>query len=158
MSSSLNKCIIIGRLGADPEIVPLRDGRVACRLSVATSQRWKDRSTDTPREIVQWHRVIVFQQSAVKFAESYLKKGDLVYVEGAVSTNCWQDSDGTDRWSTQVQISAAGSRLLKLNSKSSGASKMLDQNIEREPDDIVWSSKGIVLSANAGCDVTNVPS
>lgn len=157
MSGSLNKCIIIGRLGADPETVSLRDGRVACRLSAATSQRWKDGSTGEARESVQWHRVVVFQQNAAKFVVSYLKKGDLVYLEGSVSTNRWQDGDGKDRWSTQVQVSAPGSRLLKLSSKSNSPSEMLVQNIESKPDDIVWSSKGIVSTANSKWDTTNVP-
>src|SRR4051812_12414481 len=102
MSGSLNKCLLIGHLGADPEIRRTQDGRPVANLRLATSNRWKDKATGEQREYTEWHRVTIFNEALAKVAEQYLKKGSKVYVEGALQTRKWQDQSGTDRYSTEV--------------------------------------------------------
>jgi single-strand DNA-binding protein len=98
----VNKCIIVGNLGADPEIRRTQDGRPVANLRVATSDTWRDKSTGERKERTEWHKVTVFNEGGVKFAEQYLKKGMKVYVEGQLQTRKWTDKDGVEKYSTEI--------------------------------------------------------
>lgn len=120
MSGSVNKVILIGNLGADPEIKRTQDGRPICNLSVATSDSWRDKETGERKEKTEWHRVVVFNETLCKVAEQYLKKGAKVYLEGCLQTRKWQDKDGKDRYSTEVVLQNYGSTLTMLDSRKDG--------------------------------------
>jgi single-strand DNA-binding protein len=102
MAGSVNKVILIGNLGADPEIRRTQDGRPIANLRIATSESWKDKSTGERREKTEWHRVVIFNENLCRIAEQYLKKGSKVYIEGALQTRKWQDQSGQDKYSTEV--------------------------------------------------------
>ena len=122
MSASVNKVILIGNLGADPEIKRTQDGRPIVNLRIATSETWRDKSTGERKEKTEWHRVVIFSEGLCKIAEQYLKKGAKVYLEGQLQTRKWQDKDGKDRYSTEVVIQAYGGVLTMLDGKSDNAS------------------------------------
>ncbi len=107
--ASINKVIIVGNLGADPESRTLASGDLVCNLRIATSDKWKDKTTGDPRESTEWHRVVLFR-SLAQIAARYLRKGDAVYVEGKLRTRKWQGSDGVDRYTTEIE----GSELKML--------------------------------------------
>lgn len=109
MSGSVNKVILIGNLGKDPEIRRTQDGRPIANLSIATSESWKDKNTGERKEKTEWHRVVIFNESAAKFAEKFLKKGMKVWLEGQIGTRKWQDKDGQDRYSTEITYNFNGS-------------------------------------------------
>jgi single stranded DNA-binding protein len=106
MAGSVNKVILIGNLGADPEIRRTQDGRPIANLRVATSDSWRDKTTGERREKTEWHRVVIFNEGLCKIVEQYLKKGSKVYLEGSLQTRKWQDKDSRDRYSTEVVIRA----------------------------------------------------
>ncbi len=116
MAGSVNKAIIIGNLGRDPETRDLPSGQKVANLRVATSEQWTDRASGEKRERTEWHTVSVFDQNAARYAESYLRKGDKVYVEGRVQTRKWQDQNGADRYSTEIVLNAIGGQLIGLSS------------------------------------------
>ena len=104
MAGSVNKVILVGNLGADPEIRRTQDGRPIANLRLATSESWKDKSTGERREKTEWHRVVIFNENLCRIAEQYLKKGSKIYVEGALQTRKWQDQAEQDRYSTEVVL------------------------------------------------------
>ncbi|MGC1448263.1 MAG: single-stranded DNA-binding protein [Xanthobacteraceae bacterium] len=104
MAGSVNKVILVGNLGADPEIRRTQDGRPIANLRLATSESWKDKTTGERREKTEWHRVVIFNENLCRIAEQYLKKGSKIYVEGALQTRKWQDQAGQDRYSTEVVL------------------------------------------------------
>jgi len=104
MAGSVNKVILIGNLGADPEVRNFQNGGKVCNLRIATSETWKDRNTGERREKTEWHQVAIFQEGLVRIAEQYLKKGAKVYIEGKLQTRKWQDQSGQDRYSTEVVL------------------------------------------------------
>ena len=114
--SSVNKVIIVGRLGRDPESRTMPDGRAVCSVSLATSERWKDKSTGDQREKTEWHNCEAFGRTAEVIAE-FCKKGDLLYVEGALTTQKWQDKGGKDRYTTKVRVQS----IQFLTPKNGGA-------------------------------------
>ena len=119
MSGSLNKVQLIGRLGADPEIKQMVNGKNVARLSVATSQSWKDKSTGERKEKTEWHRVVIFNEGLVNIVQQYLKKGANVYLEGQLSTRKWKDEkSGQDKYSTEVVLQGYNSSLTKLGGKT----------------------------------------
>ena len=119
MSGSLNKVQLIGRLGADPEIKQMVNGKNVARLSVATSQSWKDKSTGERKEKTEWHRVVVFNEGLVNVVQQYLKKGAQVYIEGQLSTRKWKDEkSGQDKYSTEVVLQGYNSSLTMLGGKN----------------------------------------
>lgn len=120
MGSDLNRVELLGRLGQDPEVRNFQNGGSVCNLSVATSQRWKDRNTGEKREITQWHRVSIFAEGLVGVAQQYLRKGSRVFVEGALETRKWQDQNGQDRYSTEVVLRPYAGRLIMLDSRQDG--------------------------------------
>ena len=115
MSGSVNKVILIGNLGNDPEIRRTQDGRPIANRSVATSDTWRDKNTGERKEKTEWHRVVIFNEGLCRIAEQYLKKGAKVYLEGQLQTRKWQDKDGKDRYSTEVVLNGYGSVLMMLD-------------------------------------------
>ena len=120
MAGSVNKVILIGNVGADPEIRRTQDGRPIANLRIATSETWRDRNTGERKEKTEWHRVVIFNEGLCKVAEQYLKKGSTVYVEGQLQTRKWQDKDGQDRYSTEVVLQGFNSTLTMLDGRGEG--------------------------------------
>ena len=122
MAGSVNKVILIGNLGKDPEIRRTQDGRPIANLSVATSETWRDKATGERREKTEWHRVVIFNEGLCRIAEQYLKKGAKVYLEGSLQTRKWQDQSGQDKYSTEVVLQGFNSQLTMLDGRSGGSS------------------------------------
>ena len=121
MAGSLNKALLIGRLGADPEIKQMVNGKSVARLSLATSQSWKDKNTGEKKEKTEWHRVVVFNEGLVNVVQQYLKKGAQVYIEGQISTRKWKDEQsGQDKYSTEIVIQGYNSSLTMLGGGGGG--------------------------------------
>jgi single-strand DNA-binding protein len=148
MAGSLNKVLLIGRLGNDPEIKQMQNGKSVARLSVATSETWKDKNTGERKEKTEWHRVVIFNEGLVSVVQKYLKKGAQVYIEGQLNTNKYTDSNGQEKYSTQIVLQGYNSSLTMLDGKnsSSGDSKKLESSqlpsddmpdISQDPDDKV---------------------
>ena len=148
MAGSLNKVLLIGRLGNDPEIKQMQNGKSGARLSVATSESWKDKNTGEKKEKTEWHRVVIFNEGLVSVVQKYLKKGAQVYIEGQLNTNKYTDSNGQEKYSTQIVLQGYSSSLTMLDGKnsSSGDSKKLEgtqlpsddmPDISQDPDDKV---------------------
>src|SRR5437588_6025309 len=115
MAGSVNKVILVGNLGADPEIRRTQDGRPVANLRVATSDSWRDKTSGERRERTEWHRVVIFNEGLCRIAEQYLKKGAKVYLEGQLQTRKWQDQSGQDRYSTEVVLQGFNSTLTMLD-------------------------------------------
>jgi single-strand DNA-binding protein len=115
MAGSVNKVILVGNLGADPEIRRTQDGRPIANLRLATSESWKDKTTGERREKTEWHRVVIFNENLCRIAEQYLKKGSKVFIEGALQTRKWQDQSGQDRYSTEVVLQGFRGELTLLD-------------------------------------------
>jgi single-strand DNA-binding protein len=126
MAGSVNKVILVGNLGKDPEIRRTQDGRPIANLSVATSESWRDKATGERKEKTEWHRVVIFNENLCKIVEQYLKKGAKVYLEGSLQTRKWQDKDGHDKYSTEVVLQGFNSVLTMLD-RAGGSS---DANFE----------------------------
>jgi len=148
MAGSLNKVLLIGRLGNDPEIKQMQNGKSVARLSVATSESWKDKSTGERKEKTEWHTVVIFNEGLVSVVQKYLKKGAQVYIEGQLNTNKYTDSNGQEKYSTQIVLQGYNSSLTMLDGKnsSSGDSKKIEgsqlpsddmTDISQDPDDKV---------------------
>ena len=142
MAGSLNKVLLIGRLGADPEVKQMVNGKSVARLSIATSNTWKDKNTGEKKEKTEWHRVVIFNEGLVNIVQQYLKKGAQIYVEGQLSTRKWKDEQsGQDKYSTEILIQGYNSSLTMLgggnqNSVPSQESKQIseDRNIASQDD------------------------
>tara|TARA_B100000925_G_scaffold208570_1_gene158815 strand:+ start:16 stop:471 length:456 start_codon:yes stop_codon:yes gene_type:complete len=120
MAGSLNKVQLIGRLGADPEVKQMVNGKSVARLSLATSQSWKDRNSGEKKEKTEWHRIVVFNEGLVNVVQQYLKKGAQVYIEGQISTRKWKDEQtGQDKYSTEIVLQGYNSTLTMLGGSSS---------------------------------------
>ena len=130
MAGSVNKVILIGNLGADPEIRRTQDGRPIANLRVATSESWRDKTTGERKEKTEWHRVVVFNEGLCKIIEQYLKKGSKGYLEGALQTRKWQDKEGQDRYSTEVVLQGFNSQLTMLDTRGGGAGAGADSGDE----------------------------
>jgi len=148
MAGSLNKVLLIGRLGNDPEVKQMQNGKSVARLSIATSESWKDKNTGEKKEKTEWHRVVIFNEGLVSVVQKYLKKGAQVYIEGQLNTNKYTDSNGQEKYSTQIVLQGYNSSLTMLDGKnsSSGDSKKLEgsqlpsddmPDISQDPDDKV---------------------
>ena len=122
MAGSVNKVILIGNLGRDPEVRSFQNGGKVCNLRIATSETWKDRNTGERREKTEWHSVAIFQEGLVRIAEQYLKKGSKVYIEGQLQTRKWQDQSGADKYSTEVVLQGFGGTLTMLDGRDGGGS------------------------------------
>ncbi len=137
MAGSLNKVLLIGRLGADPEIKQMVNGKNVARLSIATSQSWKDKSSGEKKEKTEWHRVVIFNEGLVNVVQQYLKKGANVYVEGQLTTRKWKDeSSGQDKYSTEIVLQGYNSSLTMLDSRGKeGSPNLVSENKSSLPND-----------------------
>ena len=142
MAGSLNKVLLIGRLGADPEIKQMVNGKSVARLSVATSQSWKDKTSGERKEKTEWHRVVIFNEGLVGVVQQFLKKGANVYIEGALTTRKWKDeASGQDKYSTEIVLQGYNSSLTMLDGKSKGEnSNLVTDNKSSLPNDDAPSS------------------
>jgi single-strand DNA-binding protein len=120
MAGSVNKVILIGNVGADPEIRRTQDGRPIANLRIATSESWRDRNSGERREKTEWHTVVVFNEGLCKVIEQYVKKGAKLYIEGALQTRKWQDQSGNDRYSTEIVLQGFNSTLTMLDGRGEG--------------------------------------
>jgi single-strand DNA-binding protein len=127
MAGSVNKVILIGNLGKDPEIRSTNDGGKVASLSVATSETWKDRSSGERRERTEWHRVVIFNDRLVEVAERYLKKGAKIYLEGALQTRKWTDNTGNERYTTEVVLQKFRGELTMLDGRGGGGEESRDE-------------------------------
>lgn len=137
MAGSINKVILVGNLGSDPEIRQTKDGRPIANLSVATGESWKDKNTGERREKTEWHRVVIFNEGLAKIAEQYLRKGSKVYLEGQLQTRKWQDQNGQDKYTTEVVLQGYNGNLTMLDSRQGGG-------------DFAGSSTGSIGSGGGG--------
>ena len=138
MAGSVNKVILIGHCGADPEVRQFHNGGQVCNLRIATSDSWKDKNTGERKERTEWHQVAIFQEGLVKIAQQYLKKGSKVYIEGKLQTRKWQDQNGADRYSTEVVLQGFDGTLTMLDSAGGNSGQQRDQYDQRpahEPED-----------------------
>ena len=122
MAGSVNKVILIGNLGRDPEVRSFQNGGKVCNLRIATSENWKDKNTGERKEKTEWHSVAIFQEGLVRIAEQYLRKGSKVYIEGQLQTRKWQDQSGQDKYSTEVVLQGFGGTLTMLDGRDGGDS------------------------------------
>ncbi len=136
MSGSVNKVILLGNLGRDPEIRSMHSGKKMASFSIATSKRWKDRNTQEQKENTSWHNIVVFNEGLVDVIEKYIKKGSKIYVEGELSTRKYQDKDGNDKYTTEVVLQGYNSTLTMLDSRNSGSA-----SIEEAPNSSSSDSK-----------------
>jgi len=120
MAGSVNKVILVGNLGKDPEIRRTQDGRPIANLSIATSETWRDKATGERKEKTEWHRVVIFNEGLCKVAEQYLKKGAKVYIEGQLQTRKWTDQSGAEKYSTEVVLQGFNSNLTMLDGRGGG--------------------------------------
>ncbi len=140
MAGSLNKVLLIGRLGADPEIKQMVNGKSVARLSLATSQSWKDKNTGEKKEKTEWHRIVVFNEGLINVVQQYLKKGAQVYIEGQLSTRKWKDEQtGQDKYSTEILIQGYNSSLTMLGGSSQN--NITSQDTKQNVDDNTTTSQ-----------------
>ena len=126
MAGSVNKVILIGNLGADPEIRRTQDGRPIANLRIATSETWRDKATGERKEKTEWHRVVVFNEGLCKVVEQYVKKGSKLYIEGALQTRKWTDQSGVEKYSTEVVLQGFNSVLTMLDGRGGGGGSFAD--------------------------------
>jgi single-strand DNA-binding protein len=153
MAGSVNKVIIIGNLGNDPEVRTFPSGGKVCNFSIATSERWKDRNTGENRDRTEWHRIEITSEPLVRIAEQYLKKGSSVYIEGQLQTQKWQDQSGQDRYTTKVVMRPYSSQLTMLgNRNDNGANDSFNNNVENSGYDQNTTN---ISSSNDQPDINN---
>ena len=128
MAGSVNKVILVGNLGKDPEVRTFQNGGKVCNFSIATSESWKDKNTGERQEKTQWHNIAIFSEPLANIAEQYLKKGSKVYVEGQLETRKWQDQSGNDRYSTEVVLKGYSATMTMLDSRADSAALSSGQN------------------------------
>ena len=140
MAGSVNKVMLLGNLGQDPIVRTSQDGNKIVQLSIATSDRWKDRNTGEQREKTEWHRVVIFNENLSNIAEQYLKKGNTVFVEGQLQTRKWQDQNGQDKYTTEVvlgrfrgELAMIGSRNESISMNDEEQSVLQDKTIGEQP-------------------------
>ena len=132
MAGSLNKVLLIGRLGADPDIKQMVNGKSVARLSLATSNTWKDKNTGEKKEKTEWHRIVIFNEGLINVIKQYVKKGAQVYIEGQLTTRKWKDEKSwLDRYSTEVVLQGFNSSFKILSNKNSQVENIQDANIEK---------------------------
>ena len=129
MSGSLNKVMLIGRLGQDPEVRSTQDGRSLCTFSIATSESWNDKNTGEKREKTEWHRIVVFNEGLVNIIHQYVKKGSNVFIEGQLQTRKWEDKDGIEKYTTEVVLQGFNSTFKMLDARNTNSiENNFDQN------------------------------
>tara|TARA_Y100000590_G_scaffold13824_1_gene16649 strand:+ start:134 stop:592 length:459 start_codon:yes stop_codon:yes gene_type:complete len=146
MAGSLNKVLLIGRLGADPDIKQMVNGKSVARLSLATSNTWKDKNTGEKKEKTEWHRVVIFNEGLVNVVQQYVKKGAQVYIEGQLTTRKWKDEkSGIDRYSTEIVLQGFNSAFKILSSKNNQAENVINNDTSKSslPNDEVVPSNDL---------------
>ena len=123
MAGSINKVILVGNLGRDPEVRRLTSGDPVVNLSIATSESWRDKASGERKERTEWHRVVIFNENLAKVAEQYLRKGSKVYLEGALQTRKWTDKDGAEKYSTEIVLQKFRGELVMLDSRGDGGER-----------------------------------
>jgi single-strand DNA-binding protein len=146
MAGSVNKVILVGNLGADPEVKRLTSGDMIVNLSIATTDSWRDKQTGERKDKTEWHRVVIFNEQLAKVAEQYLKKGSSVYLEGAIQTRKWQDQSGQDKYSTEIVLQKYRGELTMLGSKNSSGDSMGQDDAPRQ----MGNSSGGARSSGGG--------
>ena len=149
--SSVNKVILLGNLGKDPDIRSMQSGKKMASFSIATSKRWKDKNTQEQKEKTSWHNIVVFNEGLVDVIEKYVKKGSKIYVEGELSTRKYQDKEGNDRYTTEVVLQGYNSTLTMLGSNSSNTSSQESQ-ISSQKDDQIDSNFESTASDSSNTD------
>ena len=134
MPGSVNKVILLGNLGQDPDVRTMQNGKKVCTFSVATSDSWKDKDTGEKKEKTEWHRVVVFNEGLVGVVENYIKKGSKVYVEGSLQTRKWTDDKGTEKYTTEIIIQGYGGRIDIVSAKGSNQELSEDKDISENND------------------------
>jgi single-strand DNA-binding protein len=132
MSGSVNKVVLVGNVGKDPEVRHTQDGKPIVNLSIATSESWRDKSSGERKEKTEWHRVVIFSEGLAKIAEQYVKKGSSIYVEGQLQTRKWTDKDGVDKYSTEIVLQGFNSTLTLLGGKQDGTSERPEPAAQRQ--------------------------
>ncbi len=131
MSGSINKVILVGNLGRDPEVSALQNGDRVVKLNIATSERWKDKSSGEQRERTEWHRIVIYNEPLGRIAEQYLQKGSTLYLEGQLQTRKWTDqTSGQDRWTTEIVLQRYRGELTLLGSRNNAPNNISDENLE----------------------------
>ena len=128
MAGSVNKVILLGNLGRDPDVRTMQNGKKVCTLSIATSDSWKDKETGEKKEKTEWHRVVVFNEGLVNIIQQYVKKGSNVFIEGQLQTRKWEDKDGIEKYTTEVVLQGFNSTFKMLDNKNSGSSENFSQD------------------------------
>lgn len=142
MAGSVNKVILVGNLGADPEVRRLNSGDPVVNLRIATSENWRDKSTGERREKTEWHNVVIFNDNLAKVAENYLKKGSKVYIEGQLQTRKWQDRDGNDKYTTEVVLQRYRGELTMLDGRGEGGGERMGGYNNNQMDDRSGGGQG----------------
>ena len=133
MAGSLNKVMLIGNLGNDPEVRSTQDGRSLCTFSIATTESWKDKNSGERRDKTEWHRIVIFNEGLVRIAEQYLKKGSKVFLEGQLQTRKWEDKDGIEKYTTEVVLQNFNGNLTMLGGRNDNSSSVFGiDSISRE--------------------------
>ncbi|MBO6548417.1 MAG: single-stranded DNA-binding protein [Rhizobiales bacterium] len=135
MAGSINKVILVGNLGADPEVRRMQDNRPVVNLSIATTESWKDKNSGERREKTEWHRVVIFNEGLCRVAEQYLKKGAKVYIEGSLQTRKWQDNNGQDKYTTEIVLQGFNGNLTMLDGRSGGGQSANQGNYQNNNND-----------------------
>ena len=146
MAGSLNKVLLIGRLGADPDIKQMVNGKSVARISIATSNTWKDKNTGEKKEKTEWHRIVIFNEGLVNVVQQYVKKGAQVYIEGQLTTRKWKDEkSGIDRYSTEIVLQGFNSAFKILSSKNNQAENVINNDTSKSslPNDEVVPSNDL---------------
>ena len=137
MAGSVNKVILLGNLGQDPDIRSMQNGKKVCTFSIATSDSWKDKETGEKKEKTEWHRIVVFNEGLIGVVENYIKKGTKVYVEGSLQTRKWTDDKGTEKYTTEILIQGYGGRIDIVSAKGNNQELAQDQGISENNEDSV---------------------
>ena len=145
MAGSVNKVILLGNLGQDPDIRTMQNGKKVCTFSIATSDSWKDKETGEKKEKTEWHRVVVFNEGLIGVVENYIKKGTKLYIEGALQTRKWTDDKGIEKYTTEIVIQGYGGRIDIVSAKGNDQELSQDQDVSENAD---VSSKETVSKKN----------
>ena len=142
MAGSVNKVILVGNVGQDPEVRQFANGGQVCSFSLATSENWKDKNTGERREKTEWHRISIFSEGLVRVVQSYVKKGSKLYIEGQLETRKWQDQNGQDKYATEVVLRGFGSTLTMLDSRNEGGGARMGGGGGYSQDSVAYGNQG----------------
>ena len=142
MAGSVNKVILVGNVGQDPEVRQFANGGQVCSFSLATSENWKDKNTGERREKTEWHRISIFSEGLVRVVQSYVKKGSKLYIEGQLETRKWQDQNGVDKYTTEVVLRGFGSTLTMLDSRNEGGGGARSGGGGYSQDSVAYGNQG----------------